>query len=457
MDLSVVCVLKSGGSFSPAYVHRLKSMVEDNLQYSFRFDCLTDYPKSAFSKDINVIPFQVDFPWKWCKINLWNPHNPFCNRILFLDLDSVILGDLTPIVDYPADFALVHQWKKNMKPRFGRSRNLTYKSPLMVWNHNARPELWNDFSLDILDRLVGDQDWIGERLPNESLLPSGWFDEQRYYSSEDQVPEECKVLGITDKGKNEEAVKRQPWLQKYWGGPCLHKRSKVVLPLEDKLDVVTFLWGDWGQGNAETYVNNLKQAVKQNLNIPHRFICLSDREIDGVETWPIYSPSNLGNLVKLAVYNDYYKFNSRVMLMDLDMIVTGSLDDIASYDGELAVRAAFRTREGAWIPDGDMAIMNLTPQRRRQIWKFISRSISKIEAKTNGAERKFYKAFYQQVFPEIDYIQELFPGQLLSYKQDSIRTKGRLPKDARIVSFHGKPKPHQAGDNWILKYWKLYN
>ena len=452
MDLSVVCVLKSGGDFKPAYVHRLRDMVKRNLKYSFRMDCLTDYPKSAFDREINVIPFQVDFPWKWCKINLWNPHNPFLNRILYLDLDSVILGDLTEIVDYPADFALVHQWKKNMKSRFGRSRNLTYKSPLMVWNHNARPELWNDFSLGILDRLVGDQDWIGERLPNEQTLPIGWFDEQRYYESEEEIPSECRVLGITDKGKNEQAVKRQSWLQKHWGGPCVDKRSKVTRSLQDKVDIVTFLWGDWGDGLGERYVRTLQKAVEKNLDIPHRFICLSDREIDGIQTYPIYPPSKLGNLVKLAIYNDYYQFNGRVMLMDLDMVVTGSLNEIASYDGEIAARAAFRTREAVWIPDGDMTILNLTSSRQRQIWKYITNSISKIESRTQGAERKFYKQFYTKIFPQIDFIQELFPEQLQSYKQDGVRTSG-LPKNARIVSFHGRPKPHQVADKWVLKYW----
>lgn len=454
VNLSVVCVLKSGGVFTPKYVHRLKDMVANNIQYSFRFVCLTDYVTSYFRSDINIVPFWVDFPLKWCKINLWNPYNSFLDRILYLDLDSVVLGDLTPVVDFPHDFGIVKQWKK-IGSRYGRSRNLNYKSALMVWDHNARPELWHDFSLGILDRFVGDQDWIGERLPDEYTFPVEWFNEQRYFKKESDVPDGCKVLGITDHGKNEEAIRQQPWLQKYWGDVVDNKRSKVVRAIQDKLTVVTFLWGDWEDGKGELYVRKLRDAVARNLSIPHDFVCITDQEFNdlNVTVWPLVSCFGKGSLPKLSMFNPYYPLNDRCVVLDLDMVITGSLDEIFSYDGEFAVRAAFKTANGSWQPDGDMFVFNMGKERRKRIWDEITNYRSKIESKTQGSEVKFYRRNYERYFPNIDFIQEMYPGQVLSYKQHNVRGRG-LPSGVRVVSFHGRPKPHELQDSWIKEHWR---
>jgi len=455
MNLTVACVLKSGGIYTPEYVHRLYHMVQGNISYDFEFACLTDYAPENFQNQVKVIPFEVDFAWKWCKINLWNPENPFQDRILFLDLDNIILQSLDPIVEFDADFALPEQWKKNMKPRFGRQRNLNYKTPVMVWNHNARPELWNDFNLGKLFELVGDQDWVGERLPGETTLPAGWFDEQRYYNKREEIPEKCIVLGITTKGKNKEACRKYEWIRKIWGNLNYDKRSLVSMPLKKKVIVACFLWGDWFNGLGEEYVKILRDSVARNLSLPHKFVCLTDQEIsdDGIETLPIYAPSTMGNLTKLALYNPTYGFDDRMVCMDIDLVVTGDLDEMFSYDGEIATRAAFRSKEQNWVPDGDMSVQNMSYSRRYEIWDKITRQISKIEKNTSGAERKFYKQWTRQIWPDMDFIQELFPGQLLSFKQDNIRGQG-LSKNTRLVSFHGKPKPHELDIPWIKRNWR---
>ena len=206
-SITVACVLKSGGGFTPDHVEKLQNMVRNNLSYDYDFVCLTDLPQKDLS--CRAIPFEVDFPWKWCKINIWNPNNPFNERVLFLDLDSIIMKSLDPIINFKADFALVKQWK-NIGPKFGRSRILKYKSPLMVWNHNTRPQLWNKFYLGIMNELVGDQDWIGKCCPKERTLPDGWFDEERYYNKKGKkVPDKCIVLGVTNNEKDIDSARRK--------------------------------------------------------------------------------------------------------------------------------------------------------------------------------------------------------------------------------------------------------
>lgn len=460
MKVTIACVLKSGGIYTPDYVDNLLHMVKKNISYDFEFVCLTDLSQRRFDPDVRAIPFEVDFPWKWCKINLFNPSNPFHERVLALDLDSLILRSLDPTIEFDSDFALPRQWK-NIGPRFGRDRVLTYKTPVMVWNHNARPELWDDFRLGTMQRLVGDQDWVGERLPNEDLLPDGWFDEQRYYNRKEDIPSKCIVLGITDKAKNKGAAKKYRWIQKIWeGGNHQTIKRKTTQQTAKKvrrsgiLTVVTWLWGNWF-GRGEEYVQKLQASVARNLSMPHRFICITDRDyIPYVETVSLESPITLGNLKKLSLYSLNNGLSGPVFALDLDNVIVGSLDDICSYEGSFCIRAAFRTKAGRWIPDGDIMMQNLSEEDRKAAWDFIEKYKVRIQNQTKGAERKFYKSFHAHLWSEMDFLQQLYPGQVLSYKQDGLKGS-RLPEDsdARIVSFHGHPKPHEIEDEWVHNHW----
>ena len=50
----------------------------------------------------------------------------------------------------------------------------------------------------------------------------------------------------------------------------------------------------------------------------------------------------------------------------------------------------------------------------------------------------------------LDRWQDLYPGQVVSYK---VHCKDGLPKDARLVKFHGKPRIHDCNDPWVQEAW----
>lgn len=458
-NLTVACVLKSGDLFTPEYVEKLQQMVHKNITYKYDFVCLTDLNKENFSENIRVIPFEVDFPWKWCKINLWNPKNDFNKRVLYLDLDSLVIRNLDEIVDYPVDFALIKQWK-NIGPKFGRERILKYKSPLMVWNHNCRPQIWNNFYLGIMNELVGDQDWIGKICPNEETLPEGWFDEERYYKN-GNIPEKCKVLGITHNEKNKGAARDREWVRKYWECPEIIEEQKTenripkVAP-QDKIDVVCFLWNKWFD-REEEYVTKLRNSVQRNLSIPHNFICITNKKINDPDiiTKDLKPLSWKGNLLKLSIFNPSYKLSRKVFMLDIDVVITGSLDEICSYDGEFCIRAAFVTANNAWVPDGDMFIARRNIWNK--IWDFIRKNKINIERKTKGRERAFYKLYRNQVFNKVDFIQQLYPGMVKSFKQHEINKHKTYDENTRIITFHGRPKQHEVDYSefpWVKELWR---
>ena len=50
-----------------------------------------------------------------------------------------------------------------------------------------------------------------------------------------------------------------------------------------------------------------------------------------------------------------------------------------------------------------------------------------------------------------DFMQDLFPNKIVSYK---VHCQNKIPADAAIICFHGRPRPHEADNAWIREYWR---
>jgi len=219
------------------------------------------------------------------------------------------------------------------------------------------------------------------------------------------------------------------------------------------LNVICFLWyGDrWSdKDRGVEYVNKLYRGVQRNLSLPHRFICLTNkaRGFDkGIEIMPLDSPSWRGCLPKLCMFNPALGLTGQVFSLDIDVVITGSLDEMCSYKGDFAARSTVIPGK-EYMLDGDVVGFRVG-YGVDAIWKPFVDDPQEVERLTGGRERYWYR---QQI--EIaDRWQEMYPGQLVSYKRHVIG-KRLLPVNTRIVSCHGVPRPHQINDNWIKTHWK---
>lgn len=84
--LTVACVLKSGGIYDASWVSRLRAGVARHLPIAHQFVCLSDVDVPC-----ERIPLAHDWPGWWSKIELFKLPGP----VLFFDLDTAIVGDLT--------------------------------------------------------------------------------------------------------------------------------------------------------------------------------------------------------------------------------------------------------------------------------------------------------------------------------------------------------------------------
>lgn len=212
--LTVACVwVRANVPYSPDYVSRLKGMVERNLARPHRFVCLTEQPGHRLPKGIDPVPIPSPgrmFGW-WSKLELFKAGR-FSGRVLYLDLDTLIVGPLDPIVDFASPFALI--------PNAGNFQCATrtlvkrFNSSVMVWDAGVNTELHTNFMPAVAKRLHGDQDWIGEQRPDADKMPLEWFPRLSEIQA-GPVPTDARVV-LAKTPKPAEAAQRWPWVEHTW-------------------------------------------------------------------------------------------------------------------------------------------------------------------------------------------------------------------------------------------------
>lgn len=152
----VATVLKSGGIYTPEWVHKLETAVWDHLPDFYEFVCLTD-----MDVDCHKIPLRDELPGWWSKIELFRP-GLFTERVLYLDLDTLVLGDMSELASYGG--------------AFGGLRDFIYPARLqtavMAWEPSALTDVvYERFRPSVPSRVMwSDQPWIDHCIPDADRL-----------------------------------------------------------------------------------------------------------------------------------------------------------------------------------------------------------------------------------------------------------------------------------------------
>ena len=219
--ITVCCVwVKANVPYDVEYVTKLYGMVSRHLSRPFRFVCLTDQPeKIPATIHVGRLPrWPKDlFGW-WAKVHLFDPyfnHN-VKGRMLYLDLDTLVVSDLAPIVDYPAQFALVPH-AGTFNGRDGLQVVKRFNSSVMVWDAGTQNHVYDNFvPTKTPKRLWGDQDHIGEQCPFAATMPAEWFPRLSQIDDGSFMTPAAKVV-LCKKPKNSVAAKTMPGFAEAWG------------------------------------------------------------------------------------------------------------------------------------------------------------------------------------------------------------------------------------------------
>lgn len=212
-----VCV---GDKYPPHYVRRLKAGIARHYPGPHEFVCLTDELRNYGP---GVTPFVIrghGLSGWWAKLALFLPEWRKGALVVYLDLDSVIVGDLTPLVQVDSDFAICASFTRAINPAWP----CAYGSCCMVLGPDLNGHIWQAFQAD-RDGLIGragkfgDQKAIEELVPDSDLLqpmlPKGFFlgyrdlngtrpsDTSVVVFAGSHKPSNCPFTWVTDAWRNE--------------------------------------------------------------------------------------------------------------------------------------------------------------------------------------------------------------------------------------------------------------
>lgn len=206
---------------------------------------------------------------------------------------------------------------------------------------------------------------------------------------------------------------------------------------------------------ASRYVNNLYQGVRKWASKDFDFICFTNESLDvheNIEIRPIDLITKRGVLPRMYMFSEQAGlFGHQVLCLDLDVVITGKLTDIMDYKGLFCTRRSFNERDenGNFKLDGDTMSFYAGKETEAIFWKPLIQDIQAAEKETQGRERLWVRKVAHLIADTFD---EMTPGQIISYKMHAMRNG--LPKNARIVSFHGHPRPHQVHEQWVKHNWQ---
>lgn len=216
------------------------------------------------------------------------------------------------------------------------------------------------------------------------------------------------------------------------------------------LTVLTYLWTDPIRKRDYTFTHDhvriLKNMVERHLDIPHRFVCITDEEIEGVETAGFLNAPHVPGTCarKLVSWHPMlgeYLDTNRILVLDIDIVI---VDDITPLINPGHTVCLFRNPN--YVEGGNRA--------------FYQGSVQLLNA---GARPHVYENIFKPWARQIvNYrfggFEQAWLSEMLSWHEaywddtDGIYGAGRLggagiydslPENARIVVFPGNRMPDQ--------------
>lgn len=181
----VVLCMKWGTKYGPEYVNRLYAMVARHLRGPFDFVCLTDDHRGV-REEVRCLPIPSlalppGIPERgWTKLTTFEADlHGMKGTALFLDLDVVIVGDITPFFEVPGEFLIIHDWKRPWR--------ITGNSSVYRFQIGAHADVLAEFRAtqeQVRSRLRNEQAFLSEVMHRQGRLaywPADWCSSFKYH------------------------------------------------------------------------------------------------------------------------------------------------------------------------------------------------------------------------------------------------------------------------------------
>ncbi len=216
----------------------------------------------------------------------------------------------------------------------------------------------------------------------------------------------------------------------------------------------------WGIRYGPDYVNRLCSMVKRHTARPTRIVCYTDDQAgitSEVETFPL-------PYIELPEYRRWFPWrkislwqeelegiSGEVLYLDLDIVVTGSLDDFFDYmPGHFCVARNW-TQPHDRI--GNTSVYRFTVGAHTYLYDQIMTDCESVLSRYSNSQTFISREIKDMEFwPDswcVSFKHSLIPAWPLN-----LFVTPHLPAGAKVVAFTGKPDPDEAMEGrWPRQHW----
>lgn len=230
---------------------------------------------------------------------------------------------------------------------------------------------------------------------------------------------------------------------------------------------ITVLCVRFGNKYGSEYVERLRNMVNRHLTIPHEIVCLTDDQhpISGVRSILMLDQGYVKKWWhKIHMFDPRLPLQGRVLYLDLDLVISGSIDQLVGYE-----------------PTQFVGILDFN-RKFHATWKYLNSSVM---AWDHGTQSHIFSQFMSnpkdamRLQGDQDWIWKLCRDRIVfwptpwiqSYKWE-IRSKEELvviagvrqfktikhdvviPAGCSIAVFHGDPNPLDVKDKFVIDNWQ---
>jgi len=228
MTVAVTCIFW-GNKFSLDYVYNLKAAVERNTTIPHKFICFSD--RKIPNVETRIL--KPGYEGWWNKLQLFDAANKVSDRVVYLDLDTIITGNIDWLLKDRSwfmgieDVGAVNAHQPHLKNKL--------QTGVMAWDFEPNSHIWNTFVLSydsVVDTYRGDGEYLSSVTNpyHRTLLQHKYSDALKSYKY-DVYPNKLKketsivvfhgrpsiVQAFTETVKTPMATyEPQEWIKDYW-------------------------------------------------------------------------------------------------------------------------------------------------------------------------------------------------------------------------------------------------
>lgn len=221
----------------------------------------------------------------------------------------------------------------------------------------------------------------------------------------------------------------------------------------------------WGTLYGSDYVNKLYYAVRRNVTGNLRFICFTDNRTGIIETVECHDlpsidlpyPDSITGWQKISVWQaPLIDITGDVLFLDIDIVITGSLDDLFSFMPNEYVVIENWTQLGQKI--GNTSVFKFPVGRFKHVYDDLMQNTQQYLKEFRIEQQYISAKIPEQKFWPADWVISFKHSCMPKFPMNLFQPPA-LPKNARIVAFHGQPNPIDALKGqwdtvWYKKFYK---